>query len=91
MCRNVSARVVVRQVAPGRLDQLGVVAADDGAVDAVGQERWNSENFVLVANIAVLSPAPSSDENTEPTGCPAAACTVRGTSRSSSQVTPCPP
>ncbi len=56
-----------------------------------GHDRVKSENFVLAANIALRSPTLASDENTEPTGWPAAACTVRGTNRSSFQVTPCPP
>ena len=48
-------------------------------------------NFGLAANIALPSPAAFSDENTEPTWCPAAVCTVRGRRRSSFQMTPCPP
>ena len=57
----------------------------------MGQERENRSNFPLAANSELLSPAEFSDENTEPTRCPAATCTVRGTTRSSFQLTPCPP
>ena len=56
-----------------------------------GQDRLKSENLVFAANSALSSPAARSEVNTEETGWPAAACTVRGTRRSSSQVTPCPP
>ena len=55
------------------------------------QERSNRENFVLLANSAVPRFALCTTRKTDETSWPAACCTVRGRSRSSFQVTPCPP
>ena len=58
---------------------------------AAPQDRSNRENFVLLANSAVLRLALCTTRKTDETSCPAACCTVRGRSRSSFQVTPWPP
>ena len=91
MWRNVSARHVVRRSRRAALTSLVLLPRISVWSTPSGHERLNRSNFPLAANSELLSPAESSDENTEPTCCPAATCTVRGTRRSSFQVTPCPP
>ena len=69
--------------------RTGVVPADPRTCRSLrGQVRFDSENFVLLANSAVLPPALCTAMKTDATRVPAAACTVRGRGRSSFQVTP---
>ena len=76
-CRKREGPLRGGQVGDQALSPAGRCRRMSRAVDRRGQERWYSENFVLVAKSArARARRRASAEKTEPTGCPAAAWTV---------------